>query len=99
MFTFGVAACDDGEDPTDATDAGTDAANDCDTFCADFATTCPDVTFDSCATDCAGWTAGASGDTSGNTYECRVYHLGAAGDDAATHCPHAVADGGGVCVD
>jgi len=97
MFTFGVAACDGGS--TDSTDAGTDVANDCATFCSDYATTCPDVAFDSCATDCAGWAAGTPGDTSGNTFECRVYHLGAAAGDPATHCPHAAADGGGVCVD
>ncbi len=42
---------------------------------------------------------GTDGTTSGNSQACRVYHLGAAQTDAATHCPHASADGGGVCVE
>ena len=50
-------------------------------------------------TDCAGWPEGADGDTANNTTHCRLYHAGVAADDPATHCPHASADGGGVCVD
>ena len=44
---------------------------------------------------------GASGDSSGDTLACRVFHLGlatASADAATTHCPHASASGGGVCV-
>lgn len=38
------------------------------------------------------------GGADGNTLACRTYHLGSAGDDAATHSPHAGEDGGGICV-
>lgn len=68
------------------------------TFCADNVATCAGTYTDAaaCETICAGF---ADGDTSGNTLACRVYHLGAAASDAATHCPHTAEDGGGVCVD
>lgn len=108
-LTFGVACSggttddsgttDSGTTVTDSgTTGGTDAAN-CTDFCADYATTCTDTAWDTCADDCAAFTQGDVGATAGDTLECRAYHLGAAATDAATHCPHASADGGGVCVD
>lgn len=52
-----------------------------------------------CETACADFAeTGAPGDADGDTVQCRIYHLGAAIADAATHCPHAGEDGGGVCV-
>jgi hypothetical protein len=53
-----------------------------------------------CMTDAAAIpTDGTPGATGGNSIQCRMYHLGAALLDAATHCPHGAPDGGGVCVD
>jgi hypothetical protein len=96
LFAAGCAKTED-TDETDTTDTSVSA---CATFCADYATTCAaTVAFDDCETACAGWAEGTEGDTSGNTLACRAYHLGAASTDAATHCPHAAADGGGVCID
>jgi uncharacterized surface protein with fasciclin (FAS1) repeats len=75
----------------------------CQQYCGTVAANCTDgnaLTWtDDCATDCAGWPEGEAGDTGANTTHCRLYHAGAAADDAALHCPHASADGGGVCVD
>lgn len=54
-----------------------------------------------CMTACGAFdTTGEIGVTSGDTVQCRLYHLGVAirGDDTAMHCPHAGADGAGVCV-
>ncbi len=58
----------------------------------------------SCMSTCNGYSDdGAPGDTGGDTVQCRIYHLGVAGNGdaggATTHCPHGDADGGGVCVD
>jgi len=45
-----------------------------------------------CTTACAKFDAtGKAGDTAGNTVQCRIYHLGVAGQSAAlatTHCAH-----------
>lgn len=41
-------------------------------------------------------TTGADGDADGDTLQCRLFHSGAAVDDA-THCAHASSQGGGVC--
>jgi plastocyanin len=75
----------------------------CEQFCETAAANCTDdsaITWTAdCATDCAGWPEGEDGDTGANTTHCRLYHAGAAADDAALHCPHASPDGGGVCVD
>jgi hypothetical protein len=72
----------------------------CADFCAETMSTCMDNWPDNvaCEADCATWEAGCVEDTDGNTLGCRDYHLGAAAADAATHCPHAGADGGGVCI-
>jgi len=59
------------------------------------------ATASACQTACASMaTSGSPGDTSGNTVQCRIYHAGVAGNpssNAAVHCPHAGASGGGVC--
>ena len=91
------------DDSAASDDSGTcDFTATCSTFCADSVATCADNwggDAAACEADCATWADGCDGDTSGDTLACRTYHLGAAADDAATHCPHAGADGGGVCVD
>jgi len=58
---------------------------------------------DACATACANFAeTGSANDVDGDSVQCRVYHLGVAGDAASggpgTHCPHGAEDGGGVCV-
>ncbi len=40
---------------------------------------------------------GTADDKAGNTVGCRTYHAGAAGSDAALHCPHAGKSGGNAC--
>lgn len=77
----------------------------CDLFCADAEINCfDDNAIDwgtDCLTVCASWASNPDfypGD-GGDSVECRDYHVGAAADDPATHCPHASPDGGGVCVD
>src|SRR5262249_39907454 len=55
-----------------------------------------------CMTACTGLsdaTANIASPTAmgGNTLSCRAYHLSAAVGDAATHCMHTNATGGGVC--
>ena len=41
--------------------------------------------------------AGTANDKAENTIGCRTYHAGAAGTDAALHCPHAGKTGGNAC--
>ena len=58
---------------------------------------------EACLAACAAYaTDGTPGDTAGDAVQCRIYHLGVAGDEgsggAATHCPHGGPDGGGMCV-
>ncbi len=72
----------------------TGGAGVCATFCADFIATCDGVSNNygseaDCVTACEGMTQ--------EQVDCRVMHLGLAQNDAATHCPHADLDGGGVC--
>ncbi len=103
-----VACGDDASTDSDTDTTGTagtggttcvDAVADCAAFCATAVATCPTeypVEAD-CATECATWPVGCVDETGGDSWECRNYHLGAAAADAATHCPHAGPDGGGVC--
>jgi hypothetical protein len=51
----------------------------------------------SCLSACGAMPRGSDTDTDVDTLGCRNYHLGAAGADPATHCPHAGPGGGGVC--
>ena len=79
----------------------------CDNYCHLAQSNCTGDTtlFDSaesCATACEAFAGdGSPGDVTGDTVQCRIYHLGAAGSDlagaAALHCPHGGTDGGGVC--
>ena len=76
----------------------------CEIYCDLTATNCTEdnaITYgdEGCLADCAAWPEGEEGDVAGNTTQCRIYHAGAAADDAGLHCPHAGPDGGGVCVD
>ena len=54
-----------------------------------------------CMTAANGFAAGNIGDTTGDTLECRLYHVEAAGSNpmsaAGIHCPHASPGGGGIC--
>jgi hypothetical protein len=81
----------------------------CDTFCALSAKVCPSnyANTAACLSACAMWNTtaklGTVTDQSGDTFYCRLYHLGAAANGttaATTHCPHAVASstpcGGGA---
>jgi len=85
------------------TEVCTGAETACDTYCGLVQTHCSgdDALYaddDACQAACAAFaTTGSDGDTTGDTLQCRTYHAGAAADDAATHCPHAGPDGGGVC--
>ncbi len=71
----------------------------CETYCALADTNCTDdnnIEFSEagCLSDCALWPEGTDGDTDGNSTHCRIYHLGVAENDPATHCPHGNPAGG-----
>jgi hypothetical protein len=59
-------------------------------FCADYTAACGEM--EGCAAWFSGALAGTDGDADGPTRGCYVYHLGAAADDADTHCEHARGD-------
>ena len=66
----------------------------CDNYCQLMAKNCTgaNAVYDAatCMTKCATIpTSGHVNDTSGNSVQCRIYHLGVAASDPATHCPHA----------
>ncbi len=82
----------------------------CDNYCALAKSNCTgDKVLYSTDADCAAKCGaiknnGNAGATSGDTVQCRIYHLGVAGTDAAmatTHCPHAKtpAEAGTPCTD
>ncbi|MEE2779440.1 MAG: hypothetical protein VYE15_02875, partial [Myxococcota bacterium] len=107
-----VAQTDTGQADATVEDAGPStgdaevAETACDVFCEDASIYCVDDNAmdwgdSDCLTVCATWTSNADyepGD-GGSSLECRDYHVQAAAEDPAVHCPHASADGGGVCVD
>ena len=111
MYHAGEAALSQTNAAIHCPHAGPSGANTCGTWCEVYcdlaATNCSgdDALFaddDSCQTACAAYPAGeAPGTTDGDSVQCRIYHLGAAGSDppasAALHCPHGGIDGGGVC--
>ena len=81
-------------------------------FCAEYASTCNtgsssadflSAAYSDCASDTTAMPQGVSGsNAAGNTLSCREYHLRLAmqsASNAAIHCPHASASGGGVCVE
>jgi len=78
-------------------------APDCATYCSSFEQNCTDDLYtyadnDDCLEQCGTWYAGTAKDTAGHTVGCHTYHSGAAMADPETHCPHAGAGGGGICV-
>lgn len=74
----------------------------CDAYCDQVLMNCGDLyaNEEECMTTCEGFpTNGAWDATDGDSVQCRTYHASfPAAMDAATHCPHADVDGGGVCV-
>ncbi|MCU1276764.1 MAG: hypothetical protein JWM53_310 [bacterium] len=65
----------------------------CENYCQLMAKNCTGAnavyTASDCMTKCATIpTMGMVNDTTGNTVQCRIYHLGAAASDPATHCVH-----------
>lgn len=75
--------------------AGVCGAN-CEGFCSGALELCGSSFADmgACMTECAAFADTVRYDTSqtaGNTLACRIYHLTAAGVDAAAHCPHILA--------
>lgn len=81
----------------------------CDVYCQLSATNCTDTNAlfaddTECQTACGAYAqTGDPGATTGDDVQCRIYHLGVAGDAASggpgTHCAHGAEDGGGICVD
>ena len=75
----------------------------CDAYCDQVLTNCAELyaNEDECMTSCEAFpTNGDYYATAGDNVQCRIYHASfPAAADAATHCPHADVDGGGVCVD
>jgi len=100
--TGGMGGTPDMGEPADMAqpaDMGTPSPT-CEAYCALMADNCPASYPDAaaCLAVCATLPDdGAEGDEDGNTVQCRTYHAGVAADDAALHCPHAGASGGGVC--
>ncbi len=96
----------------DCTAASPSGGNVCGTWCEVYcdleAKNCPDgdslyADHAECLAACDDFfDGGQAGETSGDSVQCRIYHLGVAGDPdaggAAVHCPHGAVDGGGVCV-
>eukprot|EP00040_Diaphanoeca_grandis_P019366 m.102203 g.102203 ORF g.102203 m.102203 type:complete len:2059 (-) comp27392_c1_seq4:256-6432(-) len=73
------------------------------TFCTEFIDTCGTglgwSSSEACVADAKSLIGGTQGQASGNTFECRVYHLGVAKQqNRALHCSHAAKQGNGVCV-
>ena len=74
-------------------------------FCASYQDTCgADPAWSDtapCEATIQGMITGLDGSTSGNSYACRLYHLGAARANLdpglRAHCGHSSIDGGGVC--
>jgi len=89
-----------GSGTSGSTEGPTDAR--CMMYCAQIMTNCTGknaqyVSAETCAGVCATFRPGSDGDVSGNSFACRLYHTGAAGMDANTHCVHAGPSGGGAC--
>lgn len=107
LYHADVASQSESNAATHCPHAGPDGGGVC-TACAEYCsiqsascTGANAITFDnSCATDSASWVVGDETDTGADTVYCRIYHATVAGtsdSNAATHCPHAAPDGGGVC--
>lgn len=96
-FTAATAELDASSTCTKAGPGGDDGCGaNCESFCAMAGEICTGAnqTFAStaeCMTACAAYDASIEFDasqTSGDTFACRLYHLTAASNDPATHCPH-----------
>jgi hypothetical protein len=91
-----------GDDAGGDTDGGMTVTLDCATYCGRIMTACTAgnaqyASMDNCMDTCAAFPEGAISDTGGNTLGCRIYHAGAAADDADMHCSHAGPLGDGAC--
>ena len=104
-----------GDDSDNTAYTASRAANDaglCQLYCANYQATCDPIegvekyaSWDACMTACAAFPV--SGDdtaTTGDSVECRLYHVRAAGDPANpdnvnTHCPHAQPTATAPCAD
>ena len=83
-----------------------DTADPAEEFCSQYMTTCASHNsfmgadmaemMSNCMMSFSGTPMGSADDTSGYTQTCRTYHLGAAMNNAALHCPHASSEA--VCV-
>ncbi|MEZ4469038.1 MAG: hypothetical protein R3F43_32550 [bacterium] len=89
--------------PHAAADGGGVCGSHCEVYCDEMELNCAGTYADraACMNACSVIPAdGDSGATAGNTIQCRIYHAGyPASTDGALHCPHAAAEGGGVCGD
>jgi hypothetical protein len=91
--------------------AGPSGGNVCGTWCENYChlaiKNCSDEptffeTFNECTEACSQFpTDGEVASAKGDTVQCRIYHLGVAGDDlsggAGVHCPHGSVAGTGAC--
>lgn len=108
LTPLAFGACDgdiDGDPMGEESDAGPVASALCTSYCSSVTTNCTGdnaryADMDDCLSYCAiaEWPDGQPGNPGGNTLECRIYHSGApAANEPDEHCPHAGADGAGVC--
>ena len=95
LYHAGAAAADP---TTHCPHAGPTGGNVCGSWCENYcqlmAKNCTgaNAVYDAatCMTKCATIpTSGQVNDTTGNSIQCRIYHLGVAASDPATHCAHA----------
>ncbi len=112
LYHAGVAATSDANAAIHCPHAGPTGGDVCGSWCTNYChlatanCTGTDAIYanaDDCTVACATMDAtGFIGDVDGDSVQCRIYHLGVAGDSAsggaATHCPHGSQDGGGQCV-
>lgn len=84
---------------TDDTTGGNPA---CMNYCTELMSACsgPNLQYsslESCLGVCATFPEGMLGDVTGQSLACRLYHTGAAAEDAETHCVHAGPGGANAC--
>jgi hypothetical protein len=88
-----------GDATTDMTTGGDPA---CMNYCTELMGACSGAnlqysSLESCLGVCGTFSEGMVGDVTGNTLACRLYHTGAAAEDADTHCVHAGPGGANAC--
>lgn len=86
---------------TDGTTGG-DADPACMNYCTELMAACSGAnlqysSLESCLGVCGTFPQGMVGDVTGNSLACRLYHTGAAAEDADTHCVHAGPGGADFC--